>query len=274
MFIKEIIEILENQIAPIDYCRASEFYGIQYGTINENKIIKKVLITMDLNLKVIHFAIKNKINLIISQLSLLEKPIFKINKNLINKLNLLSKYPLCIYILNSSYIASENGVSETISNILYLKIDSIFEIKNKNRNTIPIGRICHPKRYPNKVNDRFVFKTLLERVRNNFDLNFIRYVGELEREITKICILPIENDNNIYIEKALKYKCDCLICSSINYNQASFARETGISLISIPYYKTTLYSLKKLYNYLSLEFPNEGFLLFEQPDPIDYYYKP
>ncbi|TFF98850.1 MAG: hypothetical protein EU547_00115 [Promethearchaeota archaeon] len=267
---KNLLNILEKEISPKEFKKSSEFYGIQYGNVSDETIIKSLMITIDLNLNVLHFAIKNKINFIVSQSPLLEKPIYKINKTLINKLNLLAQYPLNIFVLNSSFIGSEIGISETISKILYLKTDDVIEIKDKNGKKNPLGRVCYPIHYPNH-NKQLFLKDLLQRIKTHFNLQIVQYVGELDRNLTKICIFPIETQDNILLKKTVEYECDTLITSNITYKQAIFAKEVGISLISIPYYKTSFFTLKKLYNYLSLEFPNDKIFFFEQKNPIDYY---
>jgi len=270
MLYNELKIILEEEIAPKRYKNVSEFSGVQYGYVNRETLIKKILITIDLNLNVLYFAIKNKFNCVISQLPLLEKPIFKINKALINKLNILSRYPLCIYVLNSPYIASENGVSEIISKMLYLNIDRVLEVRDSKGRKNPVGRICIPMKYP-KPGNSFLLKDLLNRIKNHFDLQFISYVGEMEQEITKVCIIPIETHGDNYINKAVENNCNTLVTSNIDYKQAVIAKEAGISLISIPYHKTSYYSLKKLKNYLSLKFPNDKFIFFEEKSPINYF---
>ena len=164
MYFKDLRIILENRIAPKVFIKSNEFYGIQYGEINSNKNIKKILISLDINIESIHYAIKHKVDLIISHHGLLKTPIQHINRILINKLNLLSKYPLIIYIIGFPFIAAEEGISETISKMLYLTIDRMFKIKNKKKNLIPIGRICIPKYYPNEQ-DKFTLEKLLIRIK-------------------------------------------------------------------------------------------------------------
>ena len=131
MFLNEIKNLLENELSPKIYNFNSEIYGIHYGKISNKKIIKKVMITVDLNLESIHFALKNKINLIISIHGLINKPIKKFNTELINKLTLLSKFPIHIFVLNKTFIAANGGISDTIMEVLYLKLDKPFMIRNK-----------------------------------------------------------------------------------------------------------------------------------------------
>ena len=106
MLLKEITTLLSKKISPKNYRLNSEPYGMQYDKKNNSKLIRKVVLTIDPSLEAIHFAIKNKVNLIISHHSLVNKPVQKFNRNLINKFTILSKYPISIYVLNSSFIAA------------------------------------------------------------------------------------------------------------------------------------------------------------------------
>ena len=267
MFLKEIVALLENKLSPKIFSLYLETYGIQYGEYNEKKIIKKILITLDLSLEAIHYAIKKKVNLIISHHGLINKAIKKFNTNLINKLSLLSRYPLIIFILNDSFIAAEGGISDTIMEKLYLELDRTFDIKNKNSIKIPLGRISIPKKYPNQKKALKLID-LINRIKTNMNLTNIFYVGDLDNVIKKICIVGGEFQNIEYLEKAIKYGCDCYISGRFNYHEAVFARDIGLNLIEISHYSNEIFAMKRLYNCLSLEFPYDEFFWFDSKDPF------
>ena len=64
MYLGEIVTLMENKVSPKLFKLNSEVYGIQYGQANTKKLVKKLMFTVDLSLEAIHFAVKNKINLI------------------------------------------------------------------------------------------------------------------------------------------------------------------------------------------------------------------
>jgi len=270
MNLEEIKSLLEKKLSPKIYKLGSEVYGFHYGQKNKEKIVKKVMLTVDLTLDSIHFAIKNKVNLIISNHGLISKPIKKFDPTLINKLSLLSKYPISIFVLNSSFIAAEGGISETIMDILYLKLDRTFSVKNNNGHTVPIGRICIPKAYINGEKS-MKLEDLLKRVKNNLQVNSITYVGDLNKIINKVCIVGSESFFMAYLKKAINYKCDCFISGAINHSIASYAKDLGLSLIQISHYKSDFLALKKLSNLLSLEFPYDEFIMYNSIDPLSKY---
>lgn len=271
MSIEEIKAIFEKKLAPKLYRKDSEIYGIQYGKKNPNKVIKKIMLTIDLSLEAIHFALKKKVNLIISHHGLVNKPIEYFNQNLINKLSLLSKYPISIFVLSSSFIAAEGGITDTILEALYLKLDKTFNIKLKNGIKVPIGRICLPKNYPNQ-NKPFKLEDLIKRIKVNLNLDYVSYVGDLKTEIKKICIIGGDSPNNDILKKIINKGCDCYISGRINYFDAIFARDIGLTLIETSHYKNEIIALKKIGNLLSLEFPYVEFLIFDSKDPYKTYF--
>jgi putative NIF3 family GTP cyclohydrolase 1 type 2 len=267
MYLKDIRSILESRIAPKNYNRSSEIYGIHYGSAQNEKIIKKILLTVNLDIESIHFALKNKINLIISAYPLITKPIAKFNSNLINKLSLLSKYPITIFSLNSAYIGAEGGVLDTIIEALYLQLDKIVEIKTAENKFLPLGRICIPKKYLNN-NKSITLETLIMRIKTNLKMKTVNYVGNTQKIIDKVCIIVGNLNLMEILNEDIKEKCDCYILEKIDYPLASFAESLGFTLIEISHFETTRLSIKKLYNILSLQYPHEEFFIFESKNPV------
>jgi putative NIF3 family GTP cyclohydrolase 1 type 2 len=270
MFYNEIKSLFEKKLSPRVYRINSEFYGLYYGQVNNKKHIKRIMFTVDLSLESIHYAIKNKINLIISLYGLTEDPITNFNQLLINKLTLLSKYPTLVYILNSSFIAAEGGISDTIMESLYLKLEKPFNIKNDKDENVPIGRICLPNSYT-QAQKTLTLNNLLKRIKSNLDIDKIIFVGESNAEVKRICIVGKETTNLNYLRKALKNGCDCYITGYFSHFIASYAKASGINLIGLSLYNCNTIALRKLHNFLSLEFPHDDFYFFEAINPVQVY---
>ncbi|MFX0164078.1 MAG: Nif3-like dinuclear metal center hexameric protein [Candidatus Hodarchaeota archaeon] len=271
MVLQEIQSVLINKLSPKIFKLNSEIYGFQYNQNRVNKSIKKVMLTIDLSIEALHFALKNKVNLIISHHGLINNSIKKFNQDIIKKLTLLTKYPVAIFVLNSSFIAAEGGVSETIAEALYLNLERTFDIKNNKGMKIPIGRICTPKHYLNN-NQKMILETLIKRIKTHLDLTHVSYVGDLKKIIKTVCIVGGDTPNILYLRKAKALDCDCYITGRINYFGANFSRDIGLAIVETSHYKMEILALKKLCNILSLEFPYVEFTLFESCDPFRIYY--
>lgn len=270
MSLQEIQTILKNRLSPKIFRLNSEIYGLQYSHGRNNRLVKRVMLTIDLSIEALHFALQNKINLIISHHGLAQSPINTFHQHLINKLILLNKYPVSIFVLNSSFIAAEGGVSDTIVNALYLNCVKTFDIKNSKGIKVPIGRICTPKDYLNNKKS-LTLEDLIKRIKTNLNLTYLLYVGDLKKKIDKICIVGGDTPNINYLKKALSLGCNCYLSGNINYFNAIFGRDAGLPIIGASHYMIENLALKKLCNILSLEFPYVEFLLFESSDPFKIY---
>jgi dinuclear metal center YbgI/SA1388 family protein len=271
MFLHQIEELLTHKLSPKIYKLDSEIYGFQYNQNKLDKSVKKVMLTIDLSVNALHFAVKNKINLIISHHSLIKKPTEKFNQDLINKLILLTKFPIAIFVLNSSFIAAEGGVSETIADVLYLNIERTFDIKNDKGIKVPIGRICTPKKYLNNNNQELTLEALIKRIKTHLELAHISYVGDLKKTVKKICVVGGDTLNPRYLRKVKALNCDCYISGRFDYFSATYGRDLGIALIETSHYALEILTLKKMGNILSLEFPYIEFTIFESADPFNIY---
>lgn len=270
MNFQEIDSLLRNKLSPEEFKLKNEYYGLQYGTKNSNSIIRKVMLTVDLNLDAIHYATLNKVNLIISYRSLINKPINSFNQNLVNKLSLLSKFPLSIFVLNSSLIAAEGGISDIIREVLYLDIDKAYDIVTDDGKMIPIGRICLPKTYPNQK-EQIKLKDLLKRIKTILELETVYFVGDLNKKINKINIIGGAFSNLKNLDLSLNLGCNCFITCDFTYNEAFYASEMDLCLIKIPNYACEIKTMNRLCNILSLEFPNDEIFLYNSKSPINQY---
>jgi dinuclear metal center YbgI/SA1388 family protein len=270
MFIQQIQSLLTQKLSPKAFRLNSEIYGFQYNQNRGDKSIKKVMLTIDLSIDALHFAVRNRINLIISHHGLFRNPLEKFNQDLINKLALLTKYPIAVFVLNSSFIAAEGGVSETIADVLYLNVERTFDIKNDQGVKVPIGRICRPKNYLDG-NQKITLETIIKRIKTHLELTHVFYSGNLNKTVNKICIVGGDTSSPQYLRKVKAIGCDCYITGRIDYFSAIYGRDLGVALIETSHYAIEILALKKMCNILSLEFPYIEFTLFESNDPFEIY---
>jgi putative NIF3 family GTP cyclohydrolase 1 type 2 len=192
---------------------------------------------------------------------------------MIKKLNLLSKQPIAIFSLGTSFIAAQGGVSDCICERIFCEVSKTFEIR-KNGKLIPLGRICFPNKYQSSKNvikkDNIKMESLIKRIKHNFQLDYLRYVGELNSDIKKICIIGGSFTNKDILKKARDLKCDCFISGNFNYFESIYAKEIGLNLIEIPHYLAAYITLRNLTNILSLKFPHDEILCFVPEDPIQF----
>lgn len=270
MYLNKLIKVIEGKFAPEIIDQNLDFYGLQYGTKNNNKkMIKKVLLTRDLTNDTIYFALKNQVNLIISLNALFNRPISNINDNLRKKLILLSKFPISVYILNKSFNFVEGGILDTLIESLYLNLERMINIKFNNNQEIPVGRICSFD--GRNDSNHLKLKDLIERVQLSLNMNFISYFGKLDAIIKNVCIFErtFLDFNRDLSKKIFQRTYDCYMSSHFTHDEITSAIDTGSNLIKISKNNNEINALKKLSNYLSLEFPYSEFMVFESKSSFE-----
>jgi len=267
MLLSQITDFLEKKIAPKSFAFINDIHGIQFGPKFEDRNIKKIMITLDPSLNAIIEGVKQKVSLIISHHGLIHTPTKHFHENLIKKFYLLSSARIILFVINTAFEAAQNGISEIIANRLSLKIENLFELKDTSGKEIPLGRICTPERYLNNTKP-FLLEDLINRIKKNLNLRYIRYIGKLNHEINKICI--IENISEKSLLNALKLNCDCMLTRDIRYETALIARDLNLDLIITPHFNSEIIGMKELYKILSIEFPRDFFIFFDSNDPFSY----
>ena len=221
------------------------------------------MLTVDLSVEAIQYAINNKINFIVSQYGLNYSPVKKYPTILVKKLILLSKFPISVFVLGSPFFVTENGVCDVIASKLFLNILDVLQTTNKVGKKIVIGRVCSPHEYPNQKKS-FQLNHLLERSINNLETSIITYLGDLKQKIEKVAIVGIERVTDNTLINLKKSNIDCVISMGmLGHYESILANDLKLSVISLSFYDCVKKALEKMLNSLSLEFPNEEFVLFD-----------
>lgn len=266
MYLKTILDHLKDQYF-LTTSNKNDFPRIQFGDDDDQKIINKVLFTLDPTLNSIHFALEKKINLILSYNGLIEKPIYRFNVNLVKKLALLTKYPISLFYIQDFFLTSQGGIIDNLIDLFYLELLEPLYLRNKEK--VPYGRICKVNRYSMQSKE-VTFLDLIKRISAKFNLNAIQIVGDLNQKITKVAI--IGGSGNDFFEETLRKlldkECNCLITTKINHKTANFAKEMDISVILLTNYQFAILSFKRLYKAMSLQFPRTSFYWYDSKDPF------
>ncbi|MBD3193803.1 MAG: hypothetical protein GF317_02030 [Candidatus Lokiarchaeota archaeon] len=259
----QIERFLEDIIGLRRFKNNKEIFGLEFGKNYPYRQINKIMLTVDISLESLHFSVMNKINMIITHHSFLKNPVSQFDNLLTNKLILLTKNLPLIYTLNSSFIYSKDGIFDTLIDLLYLEMVKTDLLQTEEK-IESLFKITKPKLLMNE--STFTLRTLLNRILNNLNINFIEYVGNLDRSIKKICLFAEPKNKIEFLKKKVNYGCDCFISFDFNHSEHILADDLGICLIKIPHYRVDLITMKKLKNILSLEFPNEEFSIFERSE--------
>ncbi|GFR36117.1 Nif3-like dinuclear metal center hexameric protein [Thermobrachium celere] len=127
--VKEITTYLEN-LYPLSLAEDYDNVGLLIGY--EDKIVNKILITLDITTDTVKYAIDNNIDLIISHHPIILKSIKKIDKKnyITSMIYDLIKNDINVYALHTNYDINDNGMNDILATKLNLKeISVLFQNK-------------------------------------------------------------------------------------------------------------------------------------------------
>lgn len=226
----ELNKILDfiNEFAPASLAESYDNVGLLIG--GKDREINKVLITLDADEAVIQEANDKGCDLVISHHPLIFSPLKRItdDDSISRTVTSLIKNNIALISAHTNFDSVKNGLCD-------LFLDKIADVKNKKALTGDeengCGRI-------GEIPEKLKLADILQRVKNEFCLDTVRYVGDKERLIKKIAVCNGGGADFIYDANA--GDAELYITGDIKYHHARFAYENGMSLIEIPHYNAEI----------------------------------
>ena len=248
---------------------APEFLKEDYDNVglmvgDEQKEVKKVLLSLDCTNEVIKEAINLKCDLIITHHPL----IFKKPKNIIkgdllgNKVIALIKEDITLYSCHTNLDSAKNGINETIVNMLGFNSNKIIQPNESgNCKETGIGRIV-------KLEKEVLLSDIIKLVKNNLNIKNMRIVKGSE----KVKVLAIINGSGQDLfYKAKSLGADCIITGDTTYHFASDFKEMKISIIDAGHFSTEYFVFLKTLEFLKEKFKDVEFIASKKcQDPYDF----
>ncbi len=244
-YLNDIVNSI-NKLFPLDLAEKWDNSGLQIAS--ENKKVQNILITLDVDVTVVEYAVNNNIDLIVSHHPLIFKPINNIVAYDDIKSSIIKKL-----IQNNIALFS---IHTNADKILFQKLANIFELKNVkplieeiNNSEIGFGSI-------GELNEPTTVKKFLSIVKNKLNTKFIKYAGELNRTISRISLCG--GTCTSFITKKLNAeKIDVFLTSDVKYHDAQRALELGIIIIDAGHFYTEKILLPEFKILLQKEFDNK-----------------
>jgi len=259
--VKEISKEIEK-FAPEFLKEEYDNVGLMVG--DEEKEVKKVLLSLDCTNEVIEEAIILKCDMIITHHPLL----FKRPKNIIKgdlvgeKVIALVKEDISLYACHTNLDSAKDGINETIVNMLGFSSNEIIEPNMSGKyKDCGLGRIV-------RLEKEISICNLVELVKKNLNINNIRLV----RGSDKVKVLAIINGSGQdFFMKAKKLGADCIITGDTTYHFASDFKEMKISIIDAGHFSTEYLVFLKTLEFLKEKFKDVEFVASEKcKDPYEF----
>lgn len=219
--VKDIIKIMED-FAPKNLKEDFDNVGFMVG--DKEKDVNKILLALDCTLDVIQEAKEKNIDLIITHHPLLFRKPSSITTDTLTgkKIIELIKNDIGLYSSHTNLDSAEEGLNETIVNILGFK-DGILLEKNKNsrNDNEGIGRLV-------KLEEPIILEDLVLSIKEKLNIPFVKLVKGND-SVKNIAI--VNGSGSDFIGKAVEKGADCIITGDTTYHYALDYQEMGVSII-------------------------------------------
>ena len=232
--------------------------GFQIG--DEDKEVKKILLALDLDSKVLEKAIKEGFQMIITHHPLIFQPVKSIT-NLDYKGKLiydLIRNEIIVYNAHSNLDQAEGGVNHELAGLLGLKNTRTLKETYVNEiNSYGYGKIGDV--------DNIDLVDYLDIIKKKLKTDYLIVYGDINKRISKVAVCGGSWSDFIY--NAHKEKSCVYITGDVKYHEAQLAVQLGLTLIDPGHYHTEKIILPIIKDYL-IEGNKELYIeIWDQPSP-------
>ena len=254
---KDIIKLMNKWALP-ELIDSWDNTGFQIG--DENQEIKRILIALDLDSKVLKKAINENFQMIITHHPLIFQPINSItNLNYKEKMIYdLIRNDIIVYNAHSNLDQAEGGVNDELAKLLGLKNTRILRKNHENEiNSYGYGKI-------GDIDDINILD-YLDFIKKALKTDNLVVYGDMNKKVNKIAVCGGSGSDFIY--DAYKENSCVYITGDIKYHDAQLADELGLTLVDAGHYHTEKIILPVIKDYL-LDGSNEFYIeIWDKPSP-------
>jgi len=223
MRLKQIAEILDSKLS-ISTAESWDNVGLLVGDANSD--VKKILLSLELSKSVLEMAKSENVDLIITHHPAIFSGIKRIvNDSDDNLIFQLISNNISLYSAHTNFDALENGLNDYVANLL--GGENVMVVKSPDEET----GIC-------RVFDieKIEISDFLDHIKNTLKIANLRFVGNLEKEITKAAV--VTGSGSEYIDLAVGNGAQLLITGDLKYHYALELKEKGYNVVDAGHFET------------------------------------
>lgn len=244
----DIVEHIENLADP-NYQESWDNSGWQ---IKSDIDVNKILICMDLTLERVEYALKHKIQLIITHHPMFFSGIKSIQDDYKSKMiKKLITNNICVYSAHTSFDVSNSGVNKVLFDFLKLEEPKDLIMTDSGKG---LGLIGVNKNFKN-INE------LLKSLEDNLLVDSYKVYGRNIKDINKIALLGGSGASEI--RAAIDNGADVYLTSDVKHHDAQMAYENDLILIDISHNDSEKLALKWMNEYIKSKFNVEIEVILE-----------
>ena len=234
--VNDLVELLE-ELMPSSLAEDWDNVGLMLG--RKGKIVKKILLALDLSKEVVEQAVAQKIDLIITH----HPAIFKKLKRVVDNdwqqdlLLTLAENGIAVYSAHTNLDCVSTGVNDVLAKLLKLENTEVLDDSNG------LGRIG--------VVEETSLMEYAQVVKTALKADYV-VVGDAGKQVHKVAVCGGAGSD--LIDLALAKGADTLVTGDVKYHSAQQAVFSGLNIIDAGHQPTELPVLEKLADRLSLRF--------------------
>lgn len=222
MIFKDCIQVLER-LAPPELKESWDNVGLMAG--DETDIIRGILLSLDVTEEVVAEAVSLGCNLIISHHPLIFQPLRSLNRKKDSKIFQLIENHINVYSMHTNLDCARDGVNDRLAECFDLQ-DTKVLCSDEETGLGRIGRL------PEKMS----FEAFLTLVKSVLNVKYVRYVGDLNREVRTVAVLGGAGGD--YLECAVQEGADVMLTAEVKHHIGLYAKEAGIALVDAGHFET------------------------------------
>lgn len=232
MICRDIINIIENKV-PLGLAYSWDNSGFLCGDIN--KEVKRVYITLDVNMYTMDEAVSVGADMIISHHPIMFGGIKRVDFNSPSGyvLRRLIENGISLYASHTPLDCTKGGINDTLADKLGIGDKEIIE-PNKEFKGCGLGRIGALKK-------QMTLAEFAELVKRELNTPFVRICGEPDSIIRKVAVGGGACDDLIPVAKVMG--ADVMVTADMKYHISMDSVESGICVIDAGHYPTEQFAI-------------------------------
>lgn len=246
-----------SQLAPSQLIDSWDNTGFQIG--NDEKDVKRILISLDLDERVYKRAVDGDFHMIITHHPAIFKPITSITTSTYKErllFNLIQK-DIVVYNAHTNLDRANNGVNDELARLLELRNVQILECVEEGE--YGYGRVGDIEKQS--------LKDYLNFVKERLDTEHLIVYGNADRIVKRVAVCG--GSGSEFIHDAYRKGACIYITGDIKYHDAQYGMELGLTIVDAGHYHTEKVILPVIKEYLYKKIEGDIYVeIWKEPSPM------
>ncbi|MGI6049305.1 MAG: Nif3-like dinuclear metal center hexameric protein [Acetivibrionales bacterium] len=260
MIIKDIIKLIEEK-APVSLQESYDNSGLIFG--NPNSDVSKLLICLDVDTRVMSYAIEQGCQLVVSHHPAIFSGLKNFSDNSRETAVLIKaiKNDVALYSSHTNFDSANGGLTDLLCKRLGVqKIKVMIQQLSATEGT-GAGRYGDIKAISGE--------NFIELVKSSLSIDVIRFVGQIPEIISKVAVYNGSYDRSI-LETLGQIGPDALITGDLKYHDAQDLKEKGIFTIDAGHYGTEIIFVEEMTKLIKNRFSDLEVIQYRGHDVFSY----